>query len=260
MPRTTAWVGLDPSVNAIRQGLVSGIDGVNRGVAASDGLALLVLSCASLALVGCGKPPALVAPEARQVTFQLWGQPGEPPAIIQCQQLLEQGGVFEHMQFTELTVRRPFPDNGSDGARHAGVLVLTSPHGVYDRQQHDAVLSLEGPVRFSGEMQGEPLVGAAAYGEAHRAADALELRGENTPGAVDDPSRQVTILFHGRIMRSWQYRIGTIGTGTPQQHIDIDSKPYPAAVADEAPALATALAALPRPLILPGVLPVTYGP
>ena len=211
-------------------------------------------------LSACGKPPEAVAPAARQVTFQLWGQPGEPPAIIQCQQLLDQGGFFEHMQFQDLTVRRPFPEASGDTSHHAGVLVLTSPQGTYDRQTHDATLALDGPVRFSGEIQGEPLVGAAAHGTVQRAQNSLELQGEAGAEALQDPERQVMILFHGQVMRSWRYLITTLAAGTPQQHVDIDSSPYPSSMADEAPAVAAALAALPRPLILPGVLPVTYGP
>jgi len=219
---------------------------------------------------GCGSPPPAMASAAQQVTFQLWGDPGEPPTVIQTDELTDHSGTFEHMSFAKLTVRRPFPDTSSDASRHAGVIVLTAPTGAYDRSSPDdghtgpadSILLLDGPVLFSGELQGEPLVGAGAYAKVERAGNRMEIHGD-AGAAVDDPQHQVDIVYQGRLMRSWRFVLTSSTGGSMDQgprQVQIDSQPYSATISDDAPAIGLALAALPRPLVLPGVLPSSYGP
>jgi len=229
--------------------------GPQAGMALMAGLGLL---CG-----GCGSEPPAMASAAQQVTFQLWGDPGEPPTVIQTDQLTDHSGTFEHMAFDRLTVRRPFPDTSSDASRHAGVIVLTAPTGTYDRiSDAEATLLLDGPVLFSGELQGEPLVGAGAYAKVERAGNRMEIHGDAGAGAADDPQRQVAIVYQGRLMRSWRFVISSAGSSSDKgpRQVQIDSAPFSATISDEAPAIGLALAALPRPLVLPGVLPTSYGP
>jgi len=226
--------------------------------------ALAGLAALSVLCGGCGSPPPAMASAAQQVTFQLWGDPGEPPTVIQTDELTDHSGTFEHMSFNKLTVRRPFPDTSSDASRHAGVIVLTSPLGTYDRTSPaEATLLLDGPVLFSGELQGEPLVGAGADARVERAGNRMEIHGDPGTEAAEDPQHQVAIVYQGRLMRSWRFVLTSSGGGASDQgprQVQIDSQPYSATISDDAPAIGLALAALPRPLVLPGVLPSSYGP
>ncbi len=218
---------------------------VHRQLAVAALLVLLVLAS------GCGKPPSLAEPGGRQVIFQLWDSPALPPMVIQADQLLQvEAGSFDRLRFINVTVRRPMAD---------GVLVMSAPSGDFQRRPQ-SVMELQGPVRISGELQGEPVIGAADSARILRPEEAggggrpdtvqVELIG-GTP--IEDPERQAVLLFQGMAVRSPRFTAtGTSATGKRGLAIVSDA---PSLIDEGLPDLATVLAGLPHPLVLPAVLP-----
>jgi hypothetical protein len=223
----------------------------------------MAVAAAGLLATGCGQPSALNSPGGRQVTFQLWESPSEPPMVIDADQLLQvEAGSFDRMRFINVTVRRPMPD---------GVLVLSAPSGDFQRRP-DSTIELQGPVMISGELQGEPVVGTAA-----RARMSRPLAGGVAPAAApggrggsvvvemfggqpaDDPAQQAVLLYQGNAMRSPQFTATGIDAAADAaaggvRGLRIVTVP-PTVVDQELPDLAAVLAGLPHPLVLPTVLP-----
>jgi hypothetical protein len=208
-----------------------------------------MVATAALACAGCLGTPKLMTPGAQGVTFQLWADPGQPPTILQADKLAQEDAALHHLRFEELRVRRPFDE---------GVVYLSSPKGQYDREPRERV-SLDGPVRISGAMGGEPFVGVGQRAEFSRETGQVELLGDESPEAENDPRKKAIVFTHGAAARSRHFLFDNfIVPSTPGQRIKGTQKslrmttaPYRFVQAADAPAVATALAALPHPLVIP---------
>lgn len=213
-----------------------------RGVAVVAGTGALLLS-------GCGSPPALLTPGAREVTFQLWGPPGEPPMVIQAEQLIQvQAGSFNHLRFRAVSVRRPLEN---------GVLVLTSPGGEYVRSEDRSLdLALTGPVHLSGAIAGDPMVGWADHAQLRRPPGATGSAEVVLDGAAPatQPDTQAVLVMQGEVVRAARFVITAIDDhGT--RRMQVTTAGSPGTIDQELPNVAAVLAGLPRPLVLPPVLP-----
>ena len=213
-----------------------------RGVSVAAGAGVLLLG-------GCGAPPALLTPGAREVTFQLWGPPGEPPMVIQAEQLTQvQAGSFNHLRFRAVSVRRPLEN---------GVLVLTSPGGEYVRSDDRSLdLALTGPVHLSGSIAGDPMVGWADHAQLRRppgSAGSAEVILDGTPPATD-PATQAVMVMQGEVVRAARFVITAV-EDHGARHMQVTTAGSPGTIGQELPNVAVVLAGLPRPLVLPPVLP-----
>jgi hypothetical protein len=190
-----------------------------------------------------------MTPGAQGVTFQLWAEPGQPPTILQADKLSQEDAALRHLRFEGLRVRRPFDD---------GVVYLSAPKGQYDREPQESV-TLSGPVRLSGAMGGEPFVGVGERAVFSRATGQVELIGDESPEHENDRLTKATVFTHGAAARSRHFLFDNfIVPSTPGQRIQGNQKslrmttaPYKFTQAADAPAVATALAALPHPLVIP---------
>lgn len=194
----------------------------------------LPIVAAAALLAGCGAEAPLMTPGAREVTFHLWGEPGAPPTVIQAERLTQESGDFTRLRFEDLRVRSPYAD---------GVVVLEAPSGTYAKDERDT-LKLEGPVRISGSMRGDPIAGAAHRATVRDADRAIELFGADGVGAAEDEHRQVTLVLYGRTARAWSFRID--GLDRKGGSMRIDSTPHRTTAGLGAPAVTAALAALPK--------------
>ena len=205
--------------------------------------------------------PKLMTPGAQGVTFQLWGDAGQPPTLIQADHLEQVLGDpqvdpshratgFEHLRFEALRVRKPFDE---------GVVYLQSPRGEYRKDADDLVI-LEGPVRLAGSMGGEPFIGVGERAVLHRDSGQVELIGDESPDAAKDLRRQAVVVTRGSAARSRHFVFDdfVVPQTAPGQRIKgakrqlrMSTKPYPFQQAADVPAVALALAALPHPLIVP---------
>jgi hypothetical protein len=215
---------------------------------ARTGLGTLI-AMAALAVAGCLGTPKLMTPGAQGVTFQLWAEAGQPPTILQADKLTQEDAVFRHLRFEGIRVRRPFDD---------GVVYLQAPRGQYDREPKEQVI-LEGPVRLSGVMGGEPFVGVGERASYVRSLGQVELVGDESEAGLKDRRRQAIVLLHGAAVRSRHFVFDNFTAPTnPGQRIKgadkslrMSTVPYEMHGAADVPAVALALAALPHPLAIP---------
>jgi hypothetical protein len=219
---------------------------------------VFAVSAATL-LVGCLNTPKLMTPGAQGVTFQLWGDPGAPPTLIQAERLEQvldaegsggkRGTGFEHLRFESLRLRKPFDE---------GVVYLQAPRGEY-RKDADVLVALDGPVRLAGSMGGEPFIGVGERALLHRDTGQVELLGDETPAGIEDPRRQAVVVTRGAAARSRHFVFDDFVTpaGPAQKpkatkrQLRMSTMPYAFKQAADVPAVAVGLAALPHPLVIP---------
>jgi hypothetical protein len=190
----------------------------------SLGLALLLAG-------GCGAPDDLPPPGAdRLVVVHWWDEGGGLPAYLQADRVVQEGAVFESLEFRTVLMRLP----GADG-----VVYVTAPRAIYQKGaaeevQLDALPDqpVDGPVRFIGQWNGEVFMGRANRAVFEEKTHRMRLD-------------QVEIAIQGLRQRAaWaavtQDRMLPVGR--------LDRMP-------DASALTAALAALPAPLVLPPIRP-----
>ncbi|MBA2482780.1 MAG: hypothetical protein H0V44_19115 [Planctomycetes bacterium] len=130
-----------------------------------------------------------------------------------------------------MEIRRPFED---------GVVFIHSPRGEYfspkaapGQAPPENTVVLEGPVRIAGMLRGEPVVGIGQSAVMRRS----DLRTERKLIMTD-----VVLVTHGSLATARE-----LSTDEQGRISAVDYRQQP----KQSPAVAAALAALPRPLIFP---------
>jgi hypothetical protein len=193
-------------------------------------LPLSALAAGLLLNAGCLDKPTLAKPGASgHIVFHLWGKPDEPPTIFRTDELTQEGNRFDHLVMKPVEVRRPFED---------GVIFIQSPKGEYFSPKSAGAVSentivMDGPVRLSGMLRGEPVVGLGQSAVMRRS----DLRAERKLVMTD-----VVLVTRGSLATAREL------TTDEQGRISVvDYRQEP----KQSPAVANALAALPRPLVFP---------
>jgi hypothetical protein len=180
---------------------------------------------ASLVLlaVGCAGKTSLLPPGASgPIVFHVWGDPGEQPTVILTDTLIQEGNYFDHLIMNPVIIRHPFQD---------GLVYIQAPRGDYDANGPDTIV-FTGPVRLSGTLQGEPMIGLAAKAVMRRVDQRMELT-------------QVELLSHGSIATTQRMFIDRAGRA--------DTRPYRFEKVPGPAAVSAALAALPHPMVFPEI-------
>ena len=190
-----------------------------------------VAICALLTLVlvsGCGAPDDLPAPGAEGLVVVHWWDEKKagPPAYMQAERLVQGDPEFKKLEFSTVMMRLPGED---------GVVYVTAPRASYDRGAVNEILlgafkdrPVDGPVRFIGTWNGDLFMGRAARAVFEEASHRMRLD-------------EVEICSKGLRQRTAWAAI------TRNQSV-----PFGELIRlPDAPALTSALAALPSPLVFP---------
>jgi hypothetical protein len=120
----------------------------------------LVLAAALLA-GGCGSGPALPAPGAQgPVVLHRWDGDPDRPTVVVADGIRARDRGFRDLDLERVRARMPL--HGSGGLR--GWLAIEAPSGQLAAEGGERLgrLTLEGPIRIHGSVDGMPFVGRAA--------------------------------------------------------------------------------------------------
>lgn len=198
------------------------------GARIGRGALAYLVGALALMLGGCGGGEDLPAPGADGLVVVHWWdeQRRGPPAYLQAERVEQGDAEFARLTFRTVMMRLP----GTDA-----VAYVNAPHAVYERGAQDEIVlgaapqqPVDGPVRFLGTWGGTVFMGRAARAVFDEATHRMRL---DEVELVGDGVRQRTAY-------------AAISTSQPVLFGELVRL-------RDAPALTTALAALPAPLVLP---------
>ncbi len=103
---------------------------------------------------GCEKAPPLPPPGAQgPIIIHQWESDGKEPLVVVATSVSHHGSGFQDLELQPVLIRLPLAN---------GVLFIASPHANYAELTDAKTVHLQGPLKISGEYDGDPLLGRAA--------------------------------------------------------------------------------------------------